>query len=171
MAVGGTDGRDDGIHVAQQKGGNSIQTIEQQIIIAVGKEIVGPGEQEKRVRFIGPGKSLACIGSSLGLFRAQAQPVFDVGPVKSSVIAAVRSSGDFISSCGSRRGMDILENLTAVRGAGGHAPAEIVGHDAFFSIADAVVRENFVHGPAPGAAVDAMGDGVPYVHDIAEVSV
>ena len=67
--------------------------------------------------------------------------------------------------------MDILENLTAVRGAGGHAPAEIVGHDAFFSIADAVVRENFVHGPAPGAAVDAMGDGVPYVHDIAEVSV
>ena len=67
--------------------------------------------------------------------------------------------------------MDILENLTTVRGSGGHASAEITGHNAFFSIADAVVRENFMHGPAPRAAVDAMGDGVPYVHDVAEVSV
>ena len=51
------------------------------------------------------------------------------------------------------------------------ASAEITGHNAFFSIADAVIRENFMHGPAPRAAVDAMGDGVPYVHDVAEVSV
>ena len=171
VAVGGADGGDDGIHVAQQKVGDPVQPQVQRTVVVVGKEVVGAGEQEKRVRRVGPGKGLARVGSPLGFFRAQAQPVLDVGAVKPSVAAAVRPAGDFIGPRAGRGGMEILENPAAVGGSRGHSAAVVAGHDTFFGIADAVVCKNFVHGPVPGAAVDAMGDGVPYVHDVAKVSV
>ena len=65
--------------------------------------------------------------------------------------------------------MFVVENLAAVGGSRGDASGIVAGFHAFRMVGNAVVRKYFMEGPAVSAAVHAVGDGIAYVHDVAQV--
>ncbi|WP_192915134.1 hypothetical protein, partial [Bacteroides caccae] len=64
-----------------------------------------------------------------------------------------------------------VEYAAAVGDTRRHAAGVVAGVDARRTVGNAVVREDFVQSPAVGAAVDAVCDGVPHIHDVAEAAV
>lgn len=170
-AIGGFHGFHHGIHVSKQVLRDGGEAVVERAVVAVGEKVVGTDQDEEGVGGGGSGERLSGVSASFCFFRAQAQPVADVGTVEASVVGAVCAPCDFIGAGACLGGMGVVEYAAAVRDSRRHPAGVVAGVDPRRAVGNAVVREDFVQCPAVGAAVDAVGDGVPHVHDVAEAAV